>query len=110
MSLASLALSLLAGGKHALWAMLLQLAGFRKTTLGETAGEIIFCCPAHLKYLFAEGRASLFCFIVSANFRERLNSRPVPTQRWVTSSRNCEVKARAIEAEFQWLGLIVEFD
>jgi hypothetical protein len=47
-----------------------------KATRGETEGEIIFCCPAHLKYLFADGRAFLFCFsraqiFVSAIFRER---------------------------------------
>jgi hypothetical protein len=76
MSLASFALSLLASGEHALWLMLVRLAGCQKATRCEGTGEIIFCCPAHLKHLFAEGRDLLFRFsraqiFVSANFRER---------------------------------------
>jgi hypothetical protein len=42
--------------------MLVRLAGCQKATRCEGAGEIIFCCPAHLKHLFAEGRDLLFRF------------------------------------------------
>jgi hypothetical protein len=66
-----IALLPLAGGEHALWRMLVRLAEFGKATRGERAEEIVCYYRAHPKYLFAEGRDLLFCFLWSANFRER---------------------------------------
>jgi hypothetical protein len=75
--------------------MLVRLAEFGKATRGERAEEIVCYYRAHLRYLFAEWRALLFCFSWSANFRER-KTLLAPTQRGVAGPRTCEFKARIV--------------